>query len=350
MKNKSQELDKIIKKANLFYKLVKKAVPLDDVVITPQSEYYDPTATETSVRRSKKREMDLPSIAEFRSHYENTNIKYRIIYCENKFNLQQIPIRIQAFKNLIKKEIESAKQDYSREESKLENANNSSEILQNMQEYEEIIKEGEFLLQEGTLNPEAINIIANKYAYTDLVGPKGVDHDLGHQILDAFEKHFQRGFSEEIKQDYHLKITNTITKEITYEDIPEVGINVIGFHLITYIIAKNNLLQESISSINLNKDTLEDLLADLLIYYNRGGETLDNIKINGVNLYTDMSFLDLKTKPFKSENKNICICPKNIDNSIPNIEGQLRNLLKIMEEKIKKVLNSRVGKVFCLWN
>lgn len=349
MKNKSQQIDKIIKKANLFYKLVKKAVPLDDVVITPQSQYYDPTATETSVRRSKKREMDLPSIAEFRSHYENTNIKYRIIYCENKFNLQQIPIRIQVFKNLIKKEIESAKQDYSREESKLENANNSSEILQNMQEYEEIIKEGEFLLQEGTLNPEAINIIANKYESTDLVGPKGVDHDLGHQILDAFEKHFKNRFSEQIKQDYHLKIINTITKEITYQDIPEDKIYRIAFSLINYIIAKSNLLEGSISSISLNQDLLEDFLADLLIYYNKSGETLDNIKVSGVNLYTDPILNILRIKPFKSQNEYFCICPKNIDNSIPNIEGELRKLLKIVEEKIKEVLNYRVGKVFCLW-
>lgn len=67
--------------------LIKRSAPLDDVIITPYSEYGSEESRLTSSRRSNKKRitnyiMDLPSIEEFKSHYQYTNVKYRIIYSE----------------------------------------------------------------------------------------------------------------------------------------------------------------------------------------------------------------------------------------------------------------------------
>lgn len=314
-----------------FYHLVKRSVPLDEVIFTPQSDYYDPNPDFSTPRKSKKGETDLPPIQEFKSHFQNTNIKYRIIYSSETFGLTSgYPLSIERYKGMLQAVTESRYKKYSNQ----------------------VMEEAEYLLKhvDTIFNPEAINIIANKYDSNDLTGPKGIDHDLGHAILDQYEIDFKtEDMIKAIQKDYKIIADGSFGVEIE-TDFDTFTPNIraqerASFALLTTIIAINNLIPGSISETNIKNKDLSDLFSDLMITYNLQGQSLKNINLNGITLYSNNLLNKFSLEP--SQEINVRFEPKNLN--IPNIKKELNELFIRLEKAIKIKLGSFVGKVISLW-
>ena len=125
MNNKSQQRYSLLKKADLFYQLIKKAVPLDEggLVISPHL--------------SPERMNEIPAIKDYIKHYSNTNILYRIIYCNSEFNLTTRPITVSSFIASLQEKIKTS----------------------SMSERDK--EEAQYLLDNNAFNQNAINIIEN---------------------------------------------------------------------------------------------------------------------------------------------------------------------------------------------
>lgn len=326
----SKKINKISSQVDAFYLLIKKAVPLDEIVFTPYSDYYSPNdPLFTSPRKSKKGEMDLPSIEEFKSHFQNTNVKYRIIYSSDTFGLTSgFPISIDRYKSMLHNAIDGKLKKYSGE----------------------AMEDAKYLLDNADkiFNPEAINVIANKYDSNDLTGPKGIDHDLGHAILDQYEFDFKsREIINAIQKDYKFVATHHFGTEfnVDFDNLSERLKERIAFVLLTTIIAVNNPIAGSISEMNLKNKELNDFLSDLMIMYNLKGENLKDIKLSGITIYSNSFFSIFGLEP--SETLSVKIEPKNLD--ITNTKKELNELFDKLEKDIKKKLGVFIGKVICLW-
>lgn len=196
-------------------------------------------------------------------------------------------------------------------------------------------------------NPNAINIIANKFDSSDLTGPKGIDHDLGHAILDKYENSFKAdNFIKAISHDYEVKKTANFGEIITipFDDIIY-NYQRAAFVILTTIIANSNIIKGSISEMNLKNEELVDFLSDLLVLYNQSGESLENINLKGVTLYANNALSNFSL--YRKEGFNYEITPKNP--KIPNIKAELIKIFSEVEKDIKKFLDSLVGKVIVLW-
>jgi len=314
MNNKSQQIYSLLKKTDLFYQLIKKAVPLDEggLVISPHL--------------SSERMNEIPAIKDYIKHYSNTKILYRIIYCNSEFNLTTRPITVSSFIASLKEKIKTSSMSGRDEE------------------------EAQYLLDNNAFNQNAINIIANKLSGDDLIGPEAVDHDIAHQIVDNDDFYQPPMIEEEIKKDYHI-INNDTKKIVSWEDYMKNlssdwnSFQFLNKNLAIYTIIKSNPeAVNSVSSFNFKKDQFVDLLPDLLVYYNRRGENLSDMQIIGQKLYNSYNRWSTVSK-----NKKFTIAPKNEDGSVPNIEKKLKEYLNKIDQKFKEVLQSRVGKVFLLW-
>ena len=325
----SKKIKNIASIVDYFDFLIKRAAPLDDVIITPYSEYGSDTTRLTDSRRSRKKSdyiMSLPSIEEFKSHYQYTNVKYRIIYSEKIFGLKSgKPIALTEYEEKIKSII------------------NSKELE------EDTVKEGKFLLQNfnDIFKPDAINIIANKFESSDLTGPKGIDHDLGHAILDKYENLFKAdNFIKAINDDYEVKKISDLGEILTVPfDDYLYNYQRAAFVILTTIIANSNIIKGSVSEMNLKNENLIDFLSDLLVLYNQSGESLENINLKGVTLYANNALSKLSI--YEKDSFNYTLKPRNED--IPNIRRELVKIFGEVEKDIKQYLDWLVGKVIVLW-
>lgn len=324
----SKKIKKIYFATDGFYHFVKKSVPLSGFHVTPYSEYYDPEATEESIRISHGDGMDLPSVKEFEKHYKNTKINYRIIYCkfDKIFGLRSDnPINIEEYRDKIKSTIDS------------------------MELSEEVLEEGNYLLNNfnNIFDKDSVNIIANKYDAKDLTGPKGIDHDLGHAVIDKYENAFKTDdFIKAIDDDYEIETTSHFGEVIKLPfDKNLHNYKRTAFVLLTTILANSNIVSGSISEMNLKNKELTDLLPDLFVMYNLSGESLEKINLQGITLYANNVFSSFSLD--SSEKFTIILKPKN--QNIPNINKELKKILIKIEKSIKNYLNSLVGKVVILW-
>lgn len=321
----SKKINKISNQVDAFYLLIKKAVPLDEVIFTPNSDYYNPNDPGfISPRKSKKGEMDLPPIQEFKSHFKNTNIKYRIIYSNETFGASSNnPVNIDKYKRSLQWAIEQGKNAYKKYSH------------QDMEDAKYLLDNADTIF-----NPQAINIIVNKYNSNDLTGPKGIDHDLGHIILNQYVIDFKsENMLKAIQKDYKIIADGSSGSEIK-TDFKEAS-----FVLLTAIIAINNPIPGSISEMNIKNKNLSDLFYDLMITYNLQGQSLKDINLNGITIYSNKEVKKFSLEP--SEEINVRLEPKNLN--IPNIKEELNKLFIKLEENIQRELNPLVGKVISLW-
>lgn len=294
------------------------SAPLEDVVVP---EGYS--------RKSK-----VPPRDSFVKNYAKTTINYNIIYVDYGDNYRFYePLTVDDFQRElqdIRDDLESRKPD----------------------DYIKQIAELDYILKRGVLKKNCVNIIANFREDQDITA-ESVDHDFGHLLVtEDVMKH--RGFTDDemskvVAMDYELL---DVSKNKIYKDVLNISDdkarsasyealeNIIGF-----IIFKNNEIPESISSENIKKDVGLDLGEDLVLLYNRMGESFKDVKIEGIPLYS----YDGKTfTPNKKKNPVFIFRPKN-GNSIPTVKEYLEKEFKRIEEKIKIDIENRKGKVFTLW-
>lgn len=355
----AMKIDTIIKLANLYYRWVKLGVPLGDVINPPGGTYHHPEL-EGNEEASRKNvtspldqgEMDLPPIKEFRKRFEGTSFKYQIIYTGFTFGLTlDTQISVGNFLTWIKNFIKRHEGYQLPEE--LENQLQQAKYF--VEHWDEIFK------------TDAINIIANKFEADDLISPEGLMHDIGHSLTDDFRyggsmKDILYGDNliRAICQDYKVfKNGKEISMMEALKNFSESrGMITSGGWLAKIILTKNNLVSGSIGEYNLRRGSTEDLLPDLFVHYNLGGESFSHLKLVGISFYAANEYLyrfkvsDTLINYQEDEGKRdvYYFTPVNSGGEIPNIERELRSNLTIAEKVIKEKLQGLVGKVMVLWN
>ena len=330
----------VIKLANYFYKVAAEEEILEERSISPYSPYYKENLGEEEDYK------DLPSLKTFREQFQETTFNYRVIFLNNLFNLSKLcknndkkSITIEEYKTSIKNIVSPL-------------ASRPRGLLS--EELAKTLDEGNYLLLEDNFNrffsKDAINVVVHKVVETDAVNAQAVIHDIGHKLMDEFlEQHqefkgenFGSVLKDAIENDFNFEILGN-ARRIQLDEV----IDRTKGTMFELLLISNNIISGSIAEMNLMKNDISDLFAELFLIFNKNKESLDNIKPLPIILYTNQhgNFISLKDKDVGGKPYPIKISPKD-PGGLPNIENILSDYLPKLDKFFKQELELLKGRVF----
>jgi hypothetical protein len=335
-------------------RLFKSSVPLEDGEIK-KTPGYKPSSDAPPYAP--------PSNEVYVKHYAGTKVRYNIIYANNDFVFDKLPVTYSNKAMSVQEFVKSL--------------NDSIKVFEgkNDDESKFAIRETKSIIDYLSGKENCVNVIANAISESDSVGPEATDHDIGHYILDErshnkLSSYFSRSklnevFSEAFWKDYHV-IVNYAEKDIKLEERYFRGESGFLANIIDGILAKSFNMKESISAQNILSGNMTDIQQDILAYFNKEGETLGNLtlvpithKFMKYNFISEIEDLNLPrillSKGLISDIKDfnlrklasISIIPK--EDSLPNMNAAAFEWLNSVEKEIKKEIQALVGKVLILW-
>lgn len=324
---------------NYYNRVIKYSVPLEEIVHPPGGRF-------------KSTDPQIPRLQDYQSVFANTAFKYRVIYTNFTFGVRTgYPLTLDQFKTNVEKYIK--------------NISIYGDL--SLSEQEKIkLQQAKYLIQhwDHIFKNDSIHIIANMYDSGDLVTPEALVHDIGHTIMGKFNQYnlasdifYGLDWIKSINQDYHIYHHGNQLSESEADQLLQRSES--RGVLIKLILAKNNLVPGSIGEYNLAKGYSNDLLPEVFLYYNLGGESFRDLKLRGISFYAD-KFLSRVSETLEGyiEIMNrgrdyYYFTPKDPNGKLPAIENLLRGeggKLDLMEKIIKGELQELLGKVMVIWD